>query len=410
MKVESKASDGVAVLDPGGGANQSRVRDHNQRLVLSMVQRHGSLPKSEIATRTGLSAQTVTVIMRALEEDALLIRGEPVRGKVGQPSIPMSLNPDGAFSIGLKIGRRSADLMLVDLVGKQRSVLRKHFAYPTPKVITRFAVDGIENLTGSLSARHRKRLAGIGVSMPHELWHWADKIGAPQKTMDQWRDFSFSEALAGDHGLAVNTRNDATSACGAELVYGMGNSLHDFLYIFMGTFIGGGVVINHTLFPGRTGNAGALGPMPVRDRSGKFSQLIDHASVIKLEWMLDEQGIDPSPLWKNPDDWSAFSETVDQWIEGTAVHIAATTVSACSVIDFSAVVFDGAIPLPVKEKMVIACNRALAKMNVQGLIQPPQIVAGSVGSDARAIGAACLPLFERYFMDPSVLFKEQTQT
>jgi len=96
------------ILDPSGGANQVRVRAYNERLVMSLVRRHGSLSKAEIARRSGLSAQTVTVIMRALEAEGLLMRGAPMRGKVGQPSVPMLLNPDAVYSFGLKIGRRSA--------------------------------------------------------------------------------------------------------------------------------------------------------------------------------------------------------------------------------------------------------------------------------------------------------------
>ena len=46
------------------GTNQSGMRDHNERLVLSLVRQHGSLAKSDIARMTGLSAQTVSVIMR----------------------------------------------------------------------------------------------------------------------------------------------------------------------------------------------------------------------------------------------------------------------------------------------------------------------------------------------------------
>ena len=75
------------------GTNQSGMRDHNERLVLSLVRRHGSLAKSDIARMTRLSAQTVSVIMRELEDDGLLLREEPVRGKIGQPSIPMSPTP-----------------------------------------------------------------------------------------------------------------------------------------------------------------------------------------------------------------------------------------------------------------------------------------------------------------------------
>ena len=100
------------------GSNQSDMRDHNERLVLSLVRRFAALAKSDIARMTGLSAQTVSVIMRKLEQDGLLTRGERVRGKVGQPSVPMSIAADGAFFYGLKVGRRSADLVLTDFLGR----------------------------------------------------------------------------------------------------------------------------------------------------------------------------------------------------------------------------------------------------------------------------------------------------
>jgi DNA-binding MarR family transcriptional regulator len=81
------------------GSNQASLRAYNERLVLSLVRRHGGQAKADIARSTGLSAQTVSVIMRALEEERLLVRGAPVKGRVGQPSVPMHLAPDGAFSL-----------------------------------------------------------------------------------------------------------------------------------------------------------------------------------------------------------------------------------------------------------------------------------------------------------------------
>ena len=90
---------GARPLHPGGGANQLRVRAYNERLVLSLVRRNVGLSKADIARLSGLSAQTVSVIMRALEKDGLLKRGDPVRGKVGKPSIPMAF-----FHSALKSG------------------------------------------------------------------------------------------------------------------------------------------------------------------------------------------------------------------------------------------------------------------------------------------------------------------
>ena len=102
------------------GSNQSGMRNHNERLVLSLIRQRGPLAKAGLARMSGLSAQTVSVIMRALEADGLLQKGEPVRGKVGQPSVPMGLDADGAFFLGLKVGRRSAELVLTDFLGQMR--------------------------------------------------------------------------------------------------------------------------------------------------------------------------------------------------------------------------------------------------------------------------------------------------
>ena len=87
--------------DLSRGTNQTGVRLYNERLVLSLVRRHGSLPKADIARRTGLSPQTISTIANSLEADGILQRQNPLRGKVGQPLVPYALNPRGAFFLGL---------------------------------------------------------------------------------------------------------------------------------------------------------------------------------------------------------------------------------------------------------------------------------------------------------------------
>lgn len=392
------------IEDPSGGANQSRVRDYNERLVLSLVRRHGSLAKSEIARRSGLSAQTVSVIMRSLERDGLLLRGEPQRGKVGQPSIPMRLDPNGVFSIGLKIGRRSADLILVDFLGHQQNSTSMTFAYPTPSELITFTQIGIAQLLEGLSPDAQNRIAGIGISMPFQLWNWAEKVGAPEADMNAWRNFDLQSELAAFTNLPVNVQNDATSACGAELIFGRGTELSDFVYFFIGTFIGGGIVLNHSVYAGRTGNAAAFGPMPVINDEGDITTLIDHASVYTLEMRLKANGIDLSPLWRDPKDWHALGPLLDEWIADTARHLAWAIVASCSIIDFQAAVIDGAFPSDIREKIVAAIRVEIAKLDTRGIGEPP-VLEGMVGRGARGLGAASLPLFSRYLLNQNVLFK-----
>ena len=390
--------------DPSGGANQSRVRDYNERLVLSLVRRHGYLAKSQIARRSGLSAQTVSVIMRSLEKDGLLLRGKPQRGQVGQPSIPMSLNPNGVFSFGLKIGRRSADLVLVDFLGQELGSINKVFDYPIPSEVIVFVETGIATLREQLSPSQQKRIAGLGVSIPSELWNWAEKINAPQDLMNVWKNNDFESKLETISNLPVSMQNDATAACGAELVFGHGKELADFIYFFIGTFIGGGVVLNHGLYSGRTGNAGAIGPMPIMNSDGEVTTLIDNASIYTLEMRLRANGFTLTHQWSEPEDWHSIGPLLDEWIEDTARHLAWAIVASSSVIDFQAAVIDGAFPSDIRQKMVDAIRLEIEKLDTRGITEI-SILEGMVGRGARALGGASLPLFALYLLDQNVLFK-----
>src|SRR5664279_710468 len=133
------------------GTNQNGVRLYNERLVLSLIRKEGCLPKAEIARQTGLSAQTITVIMRQLEADHLVVKQGRTRGKIGQPSVPFALNPAGAYSLGLKIGRRSNDLVLIDMLGGVRRSLHEAGSYPTPHSVSDFVTRGIAEIIGPLS-------------------------------------------------------------------------------------------------------------------------------------------------------------------------------------------------------------------------------------------------------------------
>jgi predicted NBD/HSP70 family sugar kinase len=395
----------LPILSPAGGANQIRVRAYNERLVLSLVRLYDSQSKADIARRSGLSAQTVSVIMRALEKEGLLSRGEPVRGRVGQPSIPMRLNPDAVYSFGVKMGRRSADLVLMDFVGRIRMQKRQIYAYPLPEEFMDFITSGIQDLEGRLDAEQRSRIAGIGIAAPFELWNWEEEVGSPKGAMDVWRDVDLQTEVAARVSYPVFLQNDATSACGAELVFGIGPSYPDFVYFFIGSFIGGGIVLNSAIFSGRTGTAGAIGPLPVRGKNGETLQLLEVASIFVLENMLRERGIDPQPLWYSADDWIDFGEPLEEWIQDTAKALAQAIVAAASIIDFSAAVIDGGFPAWVRERLVKATITQADKLDLQGVVMP-DIIEGAVGSQARAIGGASLPIFARYLTDQNVLFKE----
>lgn len=380
------------------GSNQSGMRDHNERLVLSLVRQQGALAKSDIARITGLSAQTVSVIMRALEQDGLLLRGEPVRGRIGQPSVPMHLNPEGALFLGLKIGRRSTDLVLVDFLGQVRDTRRRTYRYPTPAGIVAFVADALPDLMASLGPALRARVSGMGVAMPFQLWSWVQALGAPQSEMDAWRDHDIQADLAALTDIPVYVQNDATSACGAELVFGTGEKPRDFLYFYFGTFIGGGLVLNGQLFLGRTGNAAGVGPIPVPGPDGRMRRLFDAASLAVLADRMQAAGESADHLWEQPVYWQVSAPVLDAWLDEACEGLASAILSAATLLELEAVLIDGWMPAAIRAEITSRTAAALARLDLSG-ITPPAVREGTVGAQARSLGAAAIPLSQRYLLD-----------
>jgi predicted NBD/HSP70 family sugar kinase len=397
-----------AGLHPGDltrGGSQSGVRLYNERLVLSLIRRYGSLPKSEIARVTGLSAQTASVIVKQLEADGLLLRQRPQRGRIGQPPVPLSLNPDGAYSIGLKVGRRSADLVLIDLMGKVRASLHRTYRYPEPDATLAFVREGIDTLQRDLNPPQRARISGFGIATPFELWNWEKEIGAPHDVLQVWRAFDLVGEIAKLSSWPVQLCNDATAACAAELFFGIGGRYRDFVYFFIGSFIGGGIVLNGMLYQGRTGNAGALGSMPVSGEGPLGAlQLIRSASLYRLEQMISNQGRDPAMLWRTPQDWDEIGQPLDAWIKDSSIHLAQAIVASVSVIDFEAAIIDAACPPDIRTRLVSETKKQTALLDQQGL-SPFEIVEGTIGGDARAIGGASLPLLANFAVDREIFLR-----
>jgi predicted NBD/HSP70 family sugar kinase len=374
------------------------MRDHNERLVLSLLRQHGALAKSDIARITGLSAQTISVIMRALEQDGLLLRGEPVRGRIGQPSVPMHLNPEGALFLGLKIGRRSTDLVLVDFMGRVRDSRRRTYRYPTPADIVAFVGEALPKLMQAQPAELRPRVSGMGVAMPFQLWNWVQALGAPQAEMDAWRDCDIQTDLAAITGMPVYLQNDATSACGAELVFGSGDKPRDFLYFYVGTFIGGGLVLNGQLFLGRTGNAAGVGPIPVPGPDGRMRRLFDAASLTSLADAMDAAGESADQLWEQPDRWQVSQPVLERWLTEASEGLASAILSATTLLELEAVLIDGWMPPEIRAEITAHTAAALQRLDLSG-ITPPVVREGTVGAQARSLGAAAIPLSQRYLLD-----------
>jgi len=228
----------------------------------------------------------------------------------------------------------------------------------------------------------------------------------PADVLMAWKDFDLQAEIARLFTWPIHFCNDASAACAAELLFGRGRDLQDFAYFYLGYFIGGGVVLNGSLYLGRHGNAGALASFPVTSAQGGSEQLVHSTSLASLERDIRNEGGDPEILWRDLGEWRGAGPALDRWLMRAAQDVAAAAVGVMAVLDCSAVVIDGAVPLQVRARFVDAVQRALENVDRQGLAEFP-ILEGTIGPDARALGAASLPLFDNFIINRNVLFKEK---
>lgn len=390
-----KQADGLT-----GGSTQAETRLYNERLILSLVRRRGALSKVELARLTGLSAQTVSTIVNYLASSNLLVRGEPLRGRLGQPSVPFSLNPRGAFSFGLHIGRRHVDLVLSDFLGNVVGTQRLDYEYPQPHPVIAFARAAIPALLDQHRLVEAKRVTGIGIASPFEIWTWTDP-DLPTGSLSAWQEVDVRAELDRALEWPVFLLSDAMMAAAAELMFGCGESAADFLSIYVGHIIGGGVVLDHRLFPGSNKRAGSIEAIPIP--VGGQSRLLQE--IASLRALAHRIGGLPDGLPETDADWAGRSDLVNGWVEEAADGIAVAIAATAALIDVNTAVVDGAVPGDVRHALVRAIRRRVAESLV-ARPEPFVILEGRFGDLAPALGAAAIPFLISYSNDRDVLFKD----
>ena len=387
------------------GSNQVGMRQFNERTVLQALRVHASLPKADLARLTGLSAQTIGLITARLEEDGLIVKQNRVRGRIGQPSVPLALNPDGAFSIGIKVGRRGAEWLLIDFTTQVRERHLVHYDFPDVDELLPEIAQHIHRLRdglGPLAVRN----VGVGLAAPFQLGGWHRTLGLSKAQADLWNQMDLAAEVRARTDVPVSFARDTVAACVAELVGGRGHDLKSFLYIFVDTFVGGGLVINSHLHTGAHGNAGALASLPMQPPggSGLPAQLVAQASLWELEQRLAGEGLDAMAAYDDRALQAPFAAATQAWLDNASQALAHAIVNGAAMLDLADVVMDGSMSRLLLQALLERTRAALDRCNWEGLWRP-RLHGGRAGAQACALGGAMLPLHANFAPDHDVFLK-----
>lgn len=396
------------------GSNSSGLRRYNERVLISALRSLGMASKFELARLSNLTPQAVTRIIDDLEAAGLVAqRGKLQRG-LGQPSTMYSIDPKGAFSIGVNAGRNDIQILLMDFGGNVISKIAHEFSLPDPDFLLDKVAEAVMQLQTLLSPAEQARLVGVGLAMPWFMGGWQQELNMSDALAARWNSLKFDQALATRISLPIFIENDCSAAAIAELQFGLGNQVKNFLYVFIGTFVGGGVVLQGNLESGVHGNSGALASMPVSPSTldscpparGPFEVLANRASIYVLRRHLKARGFAINNISELPNVLPAAQAAVDEWIEDCAQALTFAIFSATGVLDFEAIVLDGNLPRVIVLKLVERLRVMMAELTPAG-VYLPDVFCGIIGVDARAIGGAILPFYANFSPDTTVMLTNQ---
>lgn len=384
----------------GQGSNSVHVRQFNERVILAALRRMGEASKADIARHASLTNNAAGVIVRELERAGLVLeKGKKRDGGRGQPATMLTLAPEGAYGIGVRLDRRSIETVLVDFTGKPIQRFQHIIDLPPPDEAIDLVVSDIEKLSGALTPAQRHRLTGIGIAAPYNLGAWLEKLDLNSTSFRKWEGFDASAALQAATGLDVVAENDGTAAAVAELFYGHGRKIDDFLYLFIGPAIGGGVVLGGQYIRGISGNAGDVGMLPVAPSklasapalSRTHDILLSRASVNALSRHLRFRGATISGPADVANAARRMPEALAEWVDDCVDALIQPLLSAVAILDVPVVVLDGDLETSVLDDIINRTQVSLADAMPEAR-SAPKLVRGSFGEDAGAIGAASLPL------------------
>lgn len=348
----------LRIADRASGLNSLSVRSHNERLVLSLLLQNEATTRLEIGEKTGLSAQTISVIVRSLEQEGLVVRGEAQKGRVGPPTTPLMLNSEGAYSVGVSVGYRNTHIVVVDFIGNvQHQRVMPHKTADTFDAPEALALE-IHQAIAGLSESRQARVAGVGLALPTP----PIRSGPDHDVLHRY--------LETELGLPVFVQNDITAAAGGESLFGKARQLQDFLFFYLGARLHGRLVLNHQIYNGN-------------------SPLSYDVGVLALERALPAGDPAAARLWEQHPSWPPMGPAFTDWQQACTESLIKSTQALLQFIELKTVLLSSFVPPEICSELCNLVRQEIPSINA---------VVGRASAAPKAVGAASLPFSSRFMV------------
>jgi predicted NBD/HSP70 family sugar kinase len=236
-------------------------RQVSLRSVVEIIMHQGPISRAVIAAETGMSKQTISDVVRVLDDAGWVVPIGRARGKAGRSAVLYRMQNDAAYALGVDLGGTKLHVGIGDLscevVGQTTE--------PTDPRGGRHVIDQIRRVSDDLLRRskvpkHKLRIATVG--SPGVVEPATGRITMAPK-IPGLEEFDVVAALSDALETRVLVDNDVNLATIGESWQGHGRGVEDFVFLALGTGVGMGVMAGGKLIRGARNASGEVAYLPI---------------------------------------------------------------------------------------------------------------------------------------------------
>ncbi|MDX2918225.1 MULTISPECIES: ROK family transcriptional regulator [Streptomyces] len=375
--------------------SQTSLHRANLERVVRAVRMAGALTQAEIARSTGLSAATVSNIVRELKDGGTVEVTPTSAG--GRRARSVSLSGDAGIVIGVDFGHTHLRVAVGNLA---HQVLAEESEPLDVDASSAEGFDRAEVLVKRLieaTGIGPDKVIGVGLGVPGPIDVESGTLGSTS-ILPGWTGINPSEELSGRLGVPVYVDNDANLGALGELVWGSGRGVKDLAYIKVASGVGAGLVIDGTIYRGPGGTAGEIGHITL-DESGPVCRCgnrgcLETFTAARYVLPLLQPSHGPGLTMERVVQLAREGDPGCRRVIGdVGRHIGSGVANLCNLLNPSRVVLGGSLA-EAGELVLGPIRDSVSRYAIPSAARQLSVLPGALGGRAEVLGALALVLSE----------------
>jgi predicted NBD/HSP70 family sugar kinase len=375
------------------------LRRENRAAVLWSLYLGQPRSRQELGAATGLSAASVTNVIRELIDEGIVIETGLAESDGGRPRAMLAMNPEYGYVIGVDIGETRTRVELFDLAMTERASAEyplEAAAEHDVDVVVGQIVAGLAAVLAD-SGIDSSAILGVGVGVPGIIERGPEVLVHGQTY--GWDAVPLQRLLRAHTDLPLRFDNGAKTMGQAELWFGAGRGAQNAVMVLIGSGVGASLISGGATYQGATSSAAEFGHITVavggrKCRCGASGCLEAYVGAAAI---LEQYG---RPMAAN-DQELALAELIDAADTAPAAaavlgeaarYLGAGIGTLVNLFNPERVIVGGWAGLLLGTRLLPEIRESAKQHSLRHLFAATSIGLGQLGPGAVARGAATLPM------------------